>query len=130
MRLVLLMLVAVSFARPQELVIVRDGGKDYHRPACALIRDGKNVLAMSKGEAEGKGLVPHADCDPANPKNDPNRAAAPVYVFVDGGAYYHREKCEKLKRDAQQRVTLDTAGKKQWPCRTCKPPIRARKTNS
>ena len=111
-----------------EYVIVRTGAKDYHRPACAVIRDGKDVVVMTKGEAEAKSLTPHPQCDPQDPRNVTGAAkpAPPVFVFVDGGSYYHREKCEKLGPKAR-RVSLDEAARKQWPCRVCKPPIRPRK---
>lgn len=124
----------VIASMPQvELVIVREGEKEYHRPGCALVRDGKGVVAMSRGEAEGKRLKPHADCDPSNPRNaqspaggESGRPAPPINVFVDGGTYYHREKCTKIKGEPR-RIALDEAAKKHWPCRVCKPPIRARK---
>ena len=112
----------------QELVLVREGDKQYHRPGCAVVRDGEGVLAMSRGQAESRELKPHPDCDPANPRNtSPGQAPAPaVHVYLDKSAFYHREKCAKLGAEPK-RVTLDEAAKKHWPCRVCKPPIRARK---
>ena len=131
--LMALAIVAV-FSIPQiEFVIVREGQKEYHRPGCPVVRDGKGVLAMSRGEAEAKQMKPHADCDPANPRNAGQAQgggpvpAKPVYVFTDSTSYYHREKCPKLKNGAK-RVSLDAAARKHWPCRTCKPPIRPRKS--
>ena len=118
---------ATSSGAQPELVIVREGGKQYHRPVCALIRDGKNVLAMSRAEADERQLKPHPECDPSNPRNsmDTARPAAPVYVFTDSSKYYHRETCAKLGAD-KKRVTVEQASKKQWPCGVCKPPIRPR----
>ena len=128
MRLLLLPLVLVAAAVQVEYVVVRGGAKDYHRPGCSVIRDGKDVLVMSKGEAEAKSLKPHPQCDPNDPRNVSGDAkpAPTVYVFVDGSSYYHREKCQNLKPKARK-VTLDEAARKQWPCRVCKAPVRPRK---
>ena len=123
----LLALLTASPNTQPELVIVREGGKQYHRPGCPLIRDGKGVLAISRGEAESRQLKPHPECDPSDPRNtlDTARPAAPVYVYTDSSKYYHREKCAKLGADPK-RVTVEVAAKKQWPCGVCKPPIRPR----
>ena len=130
MRLLLLGVLLLRSVAPShgEYVIVRTGARDYHRPACPVIRDGKDVLVMSKGEAEAKSLKPHPQCDPNDPRNETGgeQRAPTVHVFVDGTAYYHREKCQKLKPDARK-VTLEEAARKQWPCRICKAPIRPRK---
>ena len=105
-----------------ELVITRQGAKEYHRPGCPLIRDGKNVLAMKRSDAEARGLKPHAECDP----DFVPPPAKPAMVYIDAaGKFYHRDKCEKLG-PSPKRVTVDEASKKHWPCRTCKPPIRSR----
>jgi len=131
MRLVLLGLVLFATAAQVEYVVVRSGAKDYHRAGCSVIRDGKDVLVMSKGEAEAKSLKPHPQCDPNDPRNAAGDAkpAPTVDVFVDGSAYYHREKCKNLKANPRK-VTLDEAAKKQWPCRVCKAPVRPRKGRS
>lgn len=125
--LLLLARVAASSGTQPELVIVREETRQYHRPGCALIRDGKNVVGMSRAEADERQLKPHPECDPSNPRNslDTSRPPAPVYVFTDSSKYYHREKCEKLGAD-KKRVTVEQASKKQWPCGVCKPPIRPR----
>lgn len=111
-----------------EMVVQRDGTTLYHRPSCEQVRDVRDILAMTRGQAESRGLKPHADCDPD--KNPPPReggaAPAPAMVLIDvGGQYYHREKCEKLSSNSR-RVSVTEAYKKHWPCRTCKPPIRPR----
>ena len=108
-----------------EYVIVRPGGKEYHKPGCELIRDAKNVVAMKRAEAENRGLKPHAACASSKIDTSPQPPPKPVFVFVDDGRYYHREKCAKLGKDPK-RVQLDAAAKKYWPCPTCKPPIRPR----
>ena len=107
----------------QELVIVLEGTKEYHRPSCERIQGRSDVLAMQRGQAEARGFRAHADCDPARVPPPPKA----VMVTVDASAkYYHREKCEKIGK-SPRKVTLDEAAKKHWPCRTCKPPIRPRK---
>jgi hypothetical protein len=125
--IVLSALLATTSSAQPELVIVREGGKQYHRPGCPLIRDGKGVLALSRGEAEARQLKPHPECDPSDPRNtiDAARPTAPVYVYTDRSKYYHREKCAKLGADAK-RVTVEEAAKKLWPCGVCKPPKRPR----
>lgn len=113
-----------------ELVIVKEGTKQYHRPGCEVIRDGKGVLAMTRAQAEGRDFKAHAECDPAvNPPGASGKPAAPVYVYVDGaGKHYHKEKCARLGKDARK-VSLQEAGRKHWPCTVCKPPIRKRDAN-
>ena len=112
-----------------EMVIQREGTTLYHRPACDEVRDKRDVLAMTRAQAEGRGLKAHADCDPV--KNPPGQeggagVAKPAMVLIDvGGQYYHRDKCEKLSSNSK-RVPVTEAYKKHWPCRTCKPPIRPR----
>ena len=120
-------LFAASSSAQPELVIVREGGKQYHRPGCPVIRDGKGVIALSRREAEARQLKPHPECDPSDPRNaiDAARPAPPIYVYTDRSKYYHREKCAKLGADPK-RVTVDVASKKHWPCGVCKPPIRPR----
>ena len=114
-------------AGQSEMVITKEGTTAYHRPGCEVIRDGKGVLAMTRAQAEGRGLRSHDGCDPA--KNPPPPAATPpappAYVFVDGSKYYHRESCKRLGKD-RRKVRLDDAGVKFWPCPACKPPIRKR----
>jgi hypothetical protein len=125
----------VALAVAQELVLHKEGTDVYHRPACAVIRDGDGVLAMSRGQAEARGLKPHADCDPA--KQPQPRAVAPtprtpgsspasVAVWVDGGRYYHREGCKQLGKGTRK-MALDEAAKARWPCTKCCPPIRKRR---
>jgi hypothetical protein len=125
--IVLYALLATFPSAQREFVIVREGGKQYHRPGCPLIRDGKGVLAISRGEAEARQLKPHPECDPSDPRNtlDAARPTGPVYVYTDGSKYYHRDKCAKLGADAK-RLTVQEAAKKLWPCGVCKPPKRPR----
>jgi hypothetical protein len=126
----LLLAVVLLWNLPQgstEYVLVKPGAKEYHRPGCEVVRDAKDVVAMTRAEAELRGLRPHAACDPA--KNPSARDGAPAvqYVFVEpGDKRYHREKCSKLGPN-RERITLDEAAKKKyWPCPACKPPIRKR----
>ena len=128
--LVLLLLVATAALSAQrEYVIVRKGAKEYHRAGCDVILDAKDVVAILREDAEQRGIKPHAAC--ASQKSVDGGAhlapqpPKPVLVFVDGGKYYHREKCSKLGPDPK-RVDVEAAAKKQWPCPACKPPIRKR----
>ena len=142
-----LMLAMTGTALPaqSELVLAKEGSKEYHRPGCEVVKDGKNVLALTRGKAAARGLTPHAACDPAQvgtpPEPTGSTAAGPVYVYTDGGRYYHKKDCAKLGKDPQAnakgkpakpaasaptKTDLEEAGKKLWPCPTCKPPIRKR----
>ena len=107
-----------------EYVLVKQGSKEYHRPVCDVVRDTTNVVAMTRAEAESRGLKPHAACDPSKAKNG---ATAVQYVFVEpGDKRYHLQTCAKLGK-TRERITLDEAAKKKyWPCPVCKPPIRKR----
>jgi hypothetical protein len=117
-------------AAQDALVLTRASDPLYHWPGCPVVRDAKDVLAMTQGQAAGRGKKPHADCDPANVRQTPGerkRAEAlktPLYI-ASSDRYYHREKCEKLGTPSRK-VSLDEAAKKRFPCRTCKPPIRPR----
>ena len=121
-------LVMVLLAQ-SEMVIQRDGTTVYHRPACDQVRDVRGVLAMTRAQAEARGLKPHAECESLKNSTEKESAASPAkpaMVLIDvGGTYYHRDKCEKLSKNVR-RVPVTEAYKKHWPCRTCKPPIRPR----
>jgi hypothetical protein len=112
-----------------ELVLSKEGSKEYHRADCDVVKDGKHVLALTRAQATARGLTPHAACDPAQTPPKPGESgptpAGPVYVYTDGGRYYHKKDCGKLGTDPKK-TDLEEAGKKLWPCPTCKPPIRKR----
>ena len=116
-----------------ELVIVKDGTSEYHRPGCPVIRDGKGVLAMTRAQAEGRKYTQHPACDPeraasaaAGSPPPAGKPAPPEFVFVDGGGkLYHRETCKRLGQ-APKKLALEQAGRTYWPCTVCKPPIRKR----
>ena len=117
-----------------ELVIVKEGTSMYHRVGCPSIRDGQNVLAMTRAQAESRGHTPHGDCDPANSKNSkketpPSKSATPPpqIVHLDGTRYYHRKDCRRLDgvKDVRSEP-LEQAGKSLWPCPDCRPPVRRR----
>lgn len=113
-----------------ELVLVRASDPLYHWPGCPLVRDAKDVVAMTRAQATGRRKKPHAECDPQNVSQTPEdrkRAeahATPIFI-VSGDRYYHREQCKKLGKPSRK-VALDEAAKKHFPCRTCKPPVRPR----
>jgi hypothetical protein len=132
------MAVPSALSSSQELVLQKEGTKEYHRPGCEVVRDGRHVLAMSRAQAEARGLKAHAGCDPARMPPAPTGSrgpAAPVFVFVDaaaepsrGGSHqlYHRESCPRLGKE-RRKLPVDEAGKRYWPCPKCRPPIRKRK---
>lgn len=117
-----------------EMVISVSGTPEYHRAGCQRLRDAKEVLAMTVAQAHGRGLEPHADCDPAQspqgPESDPKKAGAsakPAMVLIDvGGKYYHRDTCAKLSGKTKRVTVTEAAKLKHWPCPTCKRPIRPR----
>ena len=130
-------LLAGASTAQSELVIVREGTKEYHTPGCEVIRDGKGVLAMTRAQAEGRKFTQHDACDPAKAPPEAPAATGPTgktggkpsaetMVWVDGGRHYHKEDCKRLDQK-RTRMALDEAGRKFWPCTTCKPPIRPRK---
>jgi hypothetical protein len=119
---------AASAVAEQELVIVREGTKEYHRPGCQAISDGKNVIAMMRGQAESRGFKAHEACESADPSTDaPPPPAKAIVVFIDDqGKHYHRENCKKLGKPAKHVTVDEAAAKKLWPCTVCRPPIRPR----
>lgn len=118
-----LLLLPVPLAGQDEMVITRSGTKQYHWPGCPVIKDARDVLAMTRAQANGRGLKPHDACDPSR---EPASPTVPMVYVDEEGKYYHREKCKELG-PKPRRVTVDEAvQKKRWPCRVCKPPIRPR----
>ena len=115
-----------------ELVIYKEGSQLYHRPGCDVIRDGTDVLALTRAQAEARGYKPHPDCDPEQRKpdaaGDKAAAARPQTVYVNGTKYYHRKECKRLESNpkAVRAESLDAAGKAYWPCPDCRPPVRKR----
>lgn len=54
---------AIAIAQ-SELVIHKEGSTQYHRPGCEVIGNGKDVLALTRAQAEARGDKPHSGCDP------------------------------------------------------------------
>jgi hypothetical protein len=124
---------AIAVAQ-SELVIYKDGSTQYHRPGCEVIREAKDVLALTRAQAEARGYKPHADCDPQQRQSStpsagsPAPLARPETVYVNGTKYYHRKDCRKLEANPKtvRADSLDAAGKTYWPCPDCRPPVRKR----
>ena len=117
---------AGSDAFQSQLVLQQRASREYHRPWCPVVRDGKDVVALPRAQAESRGLKPHAACDkdlPAGTGQPADGGSVPVFVYIDGSKYYHREKCAKAS-GALTRTPLATAGKSRWPCPSCRPPVR------
>jgi hypothetical protein len=134
--MVLGLCVVPTVSAQSELVIVKDtAAKEYHRPGCPIVRDGKDVLAMTRAEAESRGFKAHRDCDPAVQPTSPQSGAAPSkpkappeMVYIDSSTkYYHRKTCRKLGPHAEA-IAVTAIGKR-WPCPTCKPPVPKRSTD-
>ena len=119
-------LVSPPAAAQSELVIVKKGEKVYHRAACPDIKGAKDVVALSKAQATARGLKQHERCDPSKAPAGESKEPESVIVYTDSSKYYHRKDCKKLGKDAKK-AKLEEAGKKLWPCPTCRPPIRKRK---
>jgi hypothetical protein len=127
----------VTAAAQSELVIYKEGSTQYHRPGCDVIRDSKDVVAMTRAQAERRGYKPHPECDPEQGKSAPPAGGAPAAaklqtVYLNGTKYYHRKDCRRLEASpkAVRAESLDTAGKAYWPCPDCRPPVRKRVTES
>jgi hypothetical protein len=109
-----------------QYVLVKPGSKHYHQPDCEQLKGAKGVTAMTRSQAEARGLTQDPACDPATHPPEEKKKEAPVYVYVQPGQkYYHREHCTKAGA-SPKRITLDEAAKTYWPCPVCKPPIRKR----
>ena len=115
-----------------ELVIHKDGTRQYHRPGCDLIKSGQGVMALTRAQAESRGYKPHPDCDPALRKPDApagrGEPAVTPTVYVNDTNHYHRKDCRRLESNpkAVRAQSLEVAGKSQWPCPDCRPPVRKR----
>ncbi len=110
----------------KEYVFVKPGSKVYHQASCEQLVGAKGVTAMTRTQAEARGLKQDPECDPATHPPGEKKKPAQVFVYVQpDGRYYHREHCAKAGA-SPRRVTLDEAAKKYWPCPVCKPPIRKR----
>jgi hypothetical protein len=128
MRLVAALLFLFGFAPglQTQYVLVKPGQKVYHQPFCEQVAAAKNVVAMTRVQAEARGLTQDPACDPATHSPGEKKKAAPVFVYVQpGGKYYHREHCDNAG-PSPKKMLLDEAAKKYWPCPVCKPPIRKR----
>lgn len=109
-------------ARAQSPLVLQKGTtREFHNPWCPVVRDGKDVLALTRAQASARRLSAHAACA-RDPGGDPP-PAAPVFVQVDGSKYYHRAGCARLAA-RNERQPLAAAGKTRWPCPACRPPIR------
>jgi hypothetical protein len=125
--LCLALLAVAAPVQVSSLVIAKEGTREYHQPGCAVIKDGKGLLALTIGQANSRGLKPHPACH--DEKSGGGREAAVPPVYVDGGRNYHLKDCKKLAAGAKK-VDLEVAGRTYWPCSVCKPPIRKRKAPS
>jgi hypothetical protein len=127
------LLLVISSGAPLQspLVLHKGNTPEYHRPWCAVVRDGRDVLALTRAQAEARGLRSHEACEkePAEAVAAPSagaagrKPAAPLVVFVDSTRYYHRDKCAKAVGPLTS-AALDAVGKSRWPCPSCRPPVR------
>jgi len=125
-----LLLLPPAAPAQSELVIYKEGTGVYHRAGCPALTDAKDVMAMTRAQAESRGHKAHPDCDPALQKPGAAPGAtqppAPATVYLNEGKYYHRKDCPKLKAGGKppRSELLETAGKSHWPCPDCRPPVR------
>jgi hypothetical protein len=125
-----LLLLPTVASGQSELVIYKEGTGLYHRAGCPVVADQKDLMAMTRAQAESRGHKAHADCDPARQKAGSapgaNQPPAPVTVYLNDGKYYHRKDCPKLEEGGKppKSALLETAGKSHWPCPDCRPPVR------
>ena len=110
-----------STAGTGGFVVVWPGSKEFHTPACPLIKDAKGVSVLTRAQANGKGYTQHKDCDPATiaEKNAP-----PTVYVSESDKVYHRADCKVLPKDAKKVPLDEKAVKGRWPCTVCRPPIR------
>ena len=103
-------------------VVVWPASKEYHTPACPLIKDAKGVYVMTRAQASGKGYKQHKDCDPATIAG---KDAPPTVYVAESDKVYHRADCKVLPKDAKKMPLDEKAVKGRWPCTVCRPPVRA-----
>jgi hypothetical protein len=118
-----------------RLVIVTEGTKQYHRPSCPIVREGKrqDIVAMNVGQAELRGFKPHSACESADPiapsapaQRSVEEKQRALFVYTSpGDSRYHKENCARLGKE-RKKLALEEAGKKLWPCSICRPPVRKR----
>jgi hypothetical protein len=127
MRAFLVLLLLLGFPPTQtDYVFVKPGAKVYHQANCPQLTGAKGVVAMTRTQAEARGLTPDPACDAATHPREEKPKPPPVFVYVQrGGKYYHREHGANAGA-SPKRISLDEAAKKYWPCPVCKPPIRKR----
>lgn len=123
--LALVFVKAVALAHAQtvsQFVVVLTGSKEYHTPACPLIKDRKDVAVMTRAQAHGKGFTPHKACatEAAAVKDD-----GKIYIYVSKTetTRYHKADCKELPKDAKKVVLDKDAVRGRWPCTICRPPI-------
>ncbi|HEX6211533.1 MAG TPA: hypothetical protein VF136_12195, partial [Methylomirabilota bacterium] len=113
--LVLLLPAGAAAQKPDSMVVIVAGTKQYHQPGCPLVaKAGSKVTVAKLSEARRRGLTAH-DCEEAaglGPKGDPNQVL--VYTQDDDNKY-HRKDCKELGEEPTS-LTLEKAGQKYWPC--------------
>jgi hypothetical protein len=119
--------------RPTFVVMI-DGSREYHAPGCALVRDNDTSKLLPLGDAEAKGIRPHAECH-TPPKRTPAGAggattatareragtAATTYWLDVKTRRYHRAGCGLIGLPRVQVTLARAIEQKYLPCRSCKP---------
>jgi hypothetical protein len=132
----ILLTVRAAVAAQGQLVIATENTKQYHRPSCSIIRDGKqkDIVAMNVGQAKLRGYKPHPACHSDDSANSTSPVTGqsggeqprPVFVYTaPNDTRYHKENCARLGKE-RKKVALEEAGRKLWPCSLCRPPVRKR----
>lgn len=108
--------------RPTFVVLV-DGSREYHAPGCPLVVGNASAKLQSLGDAEARGLAPHAAChSPSAARGAGAKPAPPPKYWLDVKTRrYHRAGCSLIGAPRAQ-ITLALALEKKYlPCRSCKP---------
>lgn len=112
--------------RGRTFVVMVDGSREYHTPGCALVRGNATSKLLSFGDAEAKGITPHAECHAsasgkANAPPSSAVGASAAYWLDVKTRRYHRAGCSLIGLPRVQ-ISLARAGEQKYlPCRSCRP---------
>lgn len=117
-------------------VVMIDGSREYHAPACVLVRDNATARLLPFGDAEAKGIRPHPDCH-TPPDRTPASAGGAAGKGAKGGAgagtaaatywldvktrRYHRPGCGLIGLPRVQVTLARAIEQKYLACRSCRP---------
>lgn len=118
---------ASAQGRPATFVVLVDGSSQYHAPGCALVRDNATARLLPFGDAQAKGITPHAEChDASRATGGASRARggatrATTYWLDVKTRRYHRAGCGLIGLPRVQISLARAIEQKHLPCRSCRP---------